>query len=88
MLWRPKERLSERRGSNDLANWVLKVTMVTKSNARVRNTQTFAKARRRALARLAKGIDLRWRSPSSRDELHERVSTQGNENDGPSSCDR
>jgi transcriptional repressor NrdR len=28
--------------------------------------------RRRALARLRKGLDLQWTPPSSRDEIHER----------------
>jgi hypothetical protein len=30
----------------------------------------YARARRRALARLRKGLDLHWTPPSSRDELH------------------
>jgi hypothetical protein len=30
--------------------------------------------RRRALTRLAKGLDLRWTAPASRDQLHERHS--------------
>jgi hypothetical protein len=32
----------------------------------------YASARRRALARLREGLDLRWTPPRSRDELHER----------------
>ena len=32
----------------------------------------YARARRRALARLRKGFDLGWIRPASRDELHER----------------
>ena len=32
----------------------------------------YAQARRRALARLRKGVDLGWKRPASRDELHER----------------
>ena len=32
----------------------------------------YARARRRALARLREGLDLRWTPPRSRDELHER----------------
>jgi hypothetical protein len=32
----------------------------------------FAQARRRAIARLGKGFDMRWTPPSSRDELYER----------------
>ena len=38
----------------------------------VRERKAFEKARRRALARLRDGFDLRWTPPSSRDELHER----------------
>ena len=32
----------------------------------------YARARRRALARLREGFDLRWTPPRSRDEVHER----------------
>jgi hypothetical protein len=38
----------------------------------VRERKAFDKARRRALARLREGLDLQWRPPKSRDELHER----------------
>ncbi len=38
----------------------------------VRDRKTFEKARRRALARLHEGLDLRWTPPRSRDELYER----------------
>jgi len=38
----------------------------------VRDRKAFEKARRRALARLREGLDLRWTPPRSRDELHER----------------
>ena len=40
--------------------------------ALVRERKAFDRARRRALARLRKGLDLRWTPPKSRDELHER----------------
>jgi hypothetical protein len=40
--------------------------------ALVRERKAFEKARRRALARLGEGLDLRWTPPASRDELHER----------------
>jgi len=40
--------------------------------ALVRDRKAFEKARRRALARLRAGLDLRWTPPKSRDELHER----------------
>jgi hypothetical protein len=38
----------------------------------VRERKGYHQARRRALARLRTGFDLRWRPPRSRDELHER----------------
>jgi len=38
----------------------------------VRERKTFERSRRRALARLKKGLDLRWTPPPSRHELHER----------------
>jgi len=38
----------------------------------VRGRKAFDKARRRALARLREGLDLRWTPPETRDELHER----------------
>jgi hypothetical protein len=38
----------------------------------VRERKGYIRARRRALARLREGFDLRWSPPRSRDELHER----------------
>lgn len=38
----------------------------------VRERKGFEKAKRRALARLRAGFDLRWTPPGSRDELHDR----------------
>ena len=38
----------------------------------VRERKGYHLARRRALARLRTGFDLRWARPRSRDELHER----------------
>jgi hypothetical protein len=38
----------------------------------VRERKEYQQARRRALARLRRGFDLRWTPPSSSDELHER----------------
>jgi hypothetical protein len=38
----------------------------------VRERKAFDKARRRALARLREGLDLQWKAPQSRDEIHER----------------
>lgn len=38
----------------------------------VRERKAFDRARRRALARLRAGFDLRWTPPGSRDKIHER----------------
>jgi hypothetical protein len=38
----------------------------------VRERKAYEGARRRALARMKHGFDLRWSPPRSRDELHER----------------
>jgi hypothetical protein len=38
----------------------------------VRDRKGYQLARKRATARLRKGMDLRWTPPHSRDELHER----------------
>lgn len=38
----------------------------------VRERKGYNQARRRAMARLRRGFDLRWTPPRSRDELHER----------------
>jgi hypothetical protein len=41
-------------------------------DALVRERKAFEKARRRALARLRSGLDLRWTPAASRDELYGR----------------
>src|SRR5215468_2718170 len=38
----------------------------------VRERKMYDRARRRALAQLRQGLDLRWKKPSSREELHDR----------------
>ena len=38
----------------------------------IREHKAFQRARKRALARLRKGLDLHWTPPEARDELHER----------------
>ena len=38
----------------------------------VRERKGYDRARKRALARLREGMDLRWTPPRSRDELHDR----------------
>lgn len=38
----------------------------------IRDRKAYDVARRREIARLRKGLDLRWTKPKTRDELHER----------------
>ena len=38
----------------------------------VRERKSYERARRSATARLQEGMDLGWKRPSSRDEIHER----------------
>ena len=40
--------------------------------AMIRENRRFDQARRRAMARLRRGLDLQWTPPASRSELHER----------------
>ncbi len=46
--------------------------LTEKLEAVVRERKAFDKARRRALARLREGFDLRWTPSGSREELHKR----------------
>jgi predicted XRE-type DNA-binding protein len=46
--------------------------MALKPKAASRQRRSFASAKRRALARLRKGLDLQWTPPGSRDALHDR----------------
>jgi hypothetical protein len=50
----------------------LSAMLTDRLEALIRERKAFDRARRRALARLRDGIDLRWTPPRSRDELHER----------------
>jgi hypothetical protein len=43
-----------------------------KLDAIIRQRKGYDRSRRRAVARLRKGFDLRWMAARSRDELHER----------------
>lgn len=43
--------------------------------AHKKRLRSFKTARRRALARLAKGLDLQWKPGTSREQLHEAAST-------------
>ena len=53
-------------------NITLKLDAAVLLEIRVRERKTYERARKRALARLREGLDLRWTPPRSRDELHER----------------
>jgi predicted XRE-type DNA-binding protein len=46
--------------------------MSVKPKATPRQRRSFSSARRRAVARLRKGLDLQWTAPASRDALHDR----------------
>lgn len=46
--------------------------LATQLEQALRERKGYEQARRRALARLHRGFDLRWTPPHSRDELHER----------------
>jgi predicted XRE-type DNA-binding protein len=43
-----------------------------KQKATLQRRRSFTSAKRRALARLGKGLDLQWTPPASRDALHDR----------------
>lgn len=46
--------------------------LAARLNNLVRQRRAYERARRRALARLREGFNLRWAPPRSREELHER----------------
>ena len=46
--------------------------MAPKPKATPRQRRSFTSAKRRALARVRKGLDLQWTPPASRDALHDR----------------
>lgn len=50
----------------------LSALLTDRLEALIRERKAFDRARRRALARLREGLDLRWTAPRSRDALHER----------------
>lgn len=50
----------------------LSALLADRLEALIRERKAFDRARRRALARLREGLDLRWTPPGSRGELHER----------------
>jgi hypothetical protein len=49
----------------------MKTKITLESDQRSRR-KAYRHARKRALARLREGMDLRWTPPRSRDELHQR----------------
>lgn len=50
----------------------LSALVTDRLEALIRERKAFDQARRRALTRLRKGLDLQWTRPKSRDELHGR----------------
>ena len=54
------------------ANRSVSALLAERLEALVRERKAFDRARRRALARLRKGLDLGWTRPASRAEVHER----------------
>jgi hypothetical protein len=50
----------------------LSALLTERLEAMVRERKGFARARRRALARLRTGLDLQWTPPRSRDNLHKQ----------------
>jgi len=50
----------------------LSALLTDRLEAMVRERRAYDRARRRGLARLRTGLDLKWTPPLSRDELHER----------------
>jgi predicted XRE-type DNA-binding protein len=53
---------------------VYDLQMALKPKAASRQSRSFTSAKRRAFARLRKGLDLQWTPPASRDALHDRGS--------------
>jgi len=46
--------------------------LATRLEQVVRERKSYDRARKRALARLRSGLDIKWTRPNSRDELHQR----------------
>jgi hypothetical protein len=65
-LLREARVLAAEKGSSISALLALKLEQL------VRERKGYQQARKRAVARLRKGFDLRWTPPATRDELHER----------------
>ncbi|HEX5476189.1 MAG TPA: helix-turn-helix transcriptional regulator [Vicinamibacterales bacterium] len=65
---KPRSRKSAR--ISVIAAHDLQLALKPKSSTRER--RSFTSARRRAVARLRKGLDLQWTPPPSRDALHDR----------------
>jgi hypothetical protein len=65
-LLREARVLAAEEGSSISALLALKLEQL------VRERKGYQQARKRAVARLRKGFDLRWTPPATRDELHER----------------
>jgi hypothetical protein len=65
-LLREAKILAAREGSS------ISALLASRLEEIIHERKPYSQAKRRALARLQKGFDLRWLRPSSRDEGHER----------------
>jgi hypothetical protein len=59
--------------TNDTPKLNARVVREARLEELARKRRAYHSARRRALARLREGMDLRWTPPKSRDELHRRL---------------
>jgi len=66
MLLREAKILAAEEGTSISAMLATRLAQV------VRERKTYDRARKRALARLRSGLDMKWTRPNSRDELHQR----------------
>ena len=65
-LWKEARILAAEEGSS------ISGLLASRLEELVRERKGYDRARRRALARLQVGMNLGWKRPGSRDELHER----------------
>ena len=67
---RPKPRSRNVARISVIAAYDMQIAL--KPQATTQQRRSFTSAKRRALARLRKGLDLQWTPPASRDTLHDR----------------
>lgn len=61
-----------RSGSSPLKGTTISTLVAACLEQLVRERKTYYRTRRRALARLREGLDMEWKPPRWRDQLHER----------------